>query len=230
MVRTLVFLHGFLGNKEDWDPVISLLSTEYRCIAIDLPGHGKSVNDISLRALEEEIAPYKGSAIIGYSMGGRLALQCAMRSPDHFSHVIALSAHPGLDSEQERKERWKRDQEWIAKLYQPSFLTEWYQQPIFHSLRQKPDLLNAILKKRAGYHPDQMAQVLEIFSLSKQLKIQQFHPRTLLMCGNEDWKYVELYSTLGDKVCVRQMERAGHTLHLEQPKLVAQEIAAWIRM
>eukprot|EP00249_Psilotum_nudum_P024792 c29294_g2_i2 orf=1117-2589(+) len=38
----LIFLHGFLGHGEDWLPVMHALSISYRCISIDLPGHGKT--------------------------------------------------------------------------------------------------------------------------------------------------------------------------------------------
>ena len=40
---TLVFLHGFLGNVDDWTETISYLKENYYCICVDLPGHGHSV-------------------------------------------------------------------------------------------------------------------------------------------------------------------------------------------
>src|SRR4051812_26721949 len=42
--RTVVLLHGFLGAKEVWQPVMADLAKSYRVIAIDLPGHGHTPN------------------------------------------------------------------------------------------------------------------------------------------------------------------------------------------
>ena len=39
---TLLFTHGFMGDADDWDLIISKLTNQYFCISIDLPGHGQS--------------------------------------------------------------------------------------------------------------------------------------------------------------------------------------------
>ena len=38
-----IFLHGFLGDKEDWLPIMRALALTHRCIALDLPGHGRTL-------------------------------------------------------------------------------------------------------------------------------------------------------------------------------------------
>ena len=54
---TLFFLHGFLGSKEDWLPLMRPLSRRFRCIAVDLPGHGESrVLDTHCPSLEPCVA------------------------------------------------------------------------------------------------------------------------------------------------------------------------------
>ncbi len=132
----LVFLHGFLGCKEDWEEMIPHFEDNYRCIAIDVPGHGSSpyCEDI-LSALKAEILHLcsEKPILIGYSMGGRIALQlraCAEK-------LIILSGHPGLKAQKEKEERLKSDQMWSEKLLKipfEEFFAQWYAQPVFQNL------------------------------------------------------------------------------------------------
>src|SRR5689334_17350674 len=87
-----VFLHGFLGNSQDWQEVASkLLAT---CIAFDLPGHGASAFTedffLAFHQATKEFPPFH---LVGYSMGGRLALQFAAKYPEKINKLTLLSAH-----------------------------------------------------------------------------------------------------------------------------------------
>lgn len=233
---TCIFLHGFLGTKEDWYPMWELLSKDHFCIAYDLPGHGHSPNISSnyLQILEDEIRQDsfgKKPVLIGYSLGGRIALQLADKNPSLYSHVIALSAHAGIIEEKERASRLDTDLEWIDKLHRcsmRSFVTEWYQQPLFHSLCKKPDLLDCITKKRHMQEPLRMADVLAMLSLGRQNPIIFFHPRTLFLYGEEDEKYQKYYNTLARNATVRAVEHSGHVVHLENPVACAERILQWL--
>lgn len=86
MEPALVFLHYFGGSAKSWEFVISLLESYYSCIAIDLPGFGntemlaksslKGYADFVRRELMAKgITSY---ILIGHSMGGKIALQCAV--------------------------------------------------------------------------------------------------------------------------------------------------------
>ena len=94
--RPVVFLHGFLGSSLDWLEVLSYLPS-FKSYLIDLPGHGKSAfhPELILPHFEEKID------LVGYSMGGRLALQYAAQNPQKIEKLILLSTHLGLFSEEE---------------------------------------------------------------------------------------------------------------------------------
>lgn len=106
-VPTLLFLHGFLGNGEDWLPLMDALSLTFRCISVDLPGHGhstteESVGDYELEPKkqnedsEDDAWSVQGLAsalsllveklgdenvvLVGYSMGARIALHMALNT------------------------------------------------------------------------------------------------------------------------------------------------------
>ncbi|HWR98007.1 MAG TPA: alpha/beta fold hydrolase, partial [Candidatus Methanoperedens sp.] len=86
----LLLLHGFMGSRRDWDPLVALLSRSHRCIAVDLPGHGEAGAPADetlwtpggcVAALAAILRAAGGGAVAGYSLGGRLALQLAVEHP-----------------------------------------------------------------------------------------------------------------------------------------------------
>ncbi len=85
----LVFLHGFLGNSADWEAVLSYLP-DCPCFGVDLPGHGSSPFSTTF----DFDPPAPKFHLIGYSMGGRLALQYALRYPDRIAGLAIASRTP----------------------------------------------------------------------------------------------------------------------------------------
>jgi len=200
----LVFLHGFLGRPSDWDPVISYLPPCHS-ICMELPGHGDSpfVKTFHLHL------PYQKFHLIGYSMGGRLALQYASQFPEKIASLIILSAHPGLQTLEEKEKKLEEDTKWAKKLLNlpiDEFLSQWYDQPLFQSY--KPDF-----SMRRNHNPKALAAALLHYSLSKQTFYKPSH--ALYLVGEKDQKYRSLYpeATL--------IPGAGHAVHLENPKAVA---------
>jgi 2-succinyl-6-hydroxy-2,4-cyclohexadiene-1-carboxylate synthase len=201
----LIFLHGFLGAPQDWEPVISHLPS-CLCIALELPGHGASpfTSDFAI--------PYEKFHLIGYSMGGRLAMQYARKFPRKIASLAIASAHPGLLKSCEKQARLEQDRRWAKKLLTlpiDQFLSQWYDQPIFHFF--KPDF-----SMRRNHDPKQLAQTLLHYSLGRQSFYQP--EGALYLVGEKDQKYRALYPK------AVQIERAAHMVHLENPKRVAQAI------
>ena len=82
----IIFLHGFLGSGGDWLPLARTLCDDYCCVMVDLPGHGKAsfretppsdgFFEQTVDALAELLrqSAFPPSYLVGYSMGGRIAL------------------------------------------------------------------------------------------------------------------------------------------------------------
>jgi 2-succinyl-6-hydroxy-2,4-cyclohexadiene-1-carboxylate synthase len=204
----LVFLHGFLGNSADWESVCSYLPPCH-CIGVDLPGHGSSPFSPTF----EFDPPAPKFHLIGYSMGGRLAMQYALRFPERIAQLIIASAHPGLLSVVEKEKRKESDAEWARLLLElpiDEFLRRWYDQPLFKNY--KPDFS----MRRKQNIPD-LAEALVHFSLANQLIL---HVKNAIhIVGEKDTKFRALNP---EAIIVLE---SGHVIHLEKPESFAQLIA-----
>ena len=201
--RALIFLHGFLGAKEDFDPLISLLRNRFECIAFDL-------SEVKNKISSFEQKPH----CIGYSMGGRIALQIQ----ECFDTLFLLSAHPGLHSDEEKKERAIEEEKWLKLLETLSFddfLAKWYAQPLFDSLVQKKELFEEMLMRRKNQNPKKLMQLYKEMRLSLSTRQERFSEKIHWICGEEDWKYRALYATIAHKTHI--VPHAGHAVHLENP-------------
>ncbi len=168
----VLFLHGFMGSSGDWQDTIATLDGRCRCLAVDLPGHGDSVGLLreayttegAIRTVLDlldklDIGP---PMIIGYSMGGRLALYLALRHPERCAGLFLESASPGIESAAERRARREADEEWARRLQEDfgTFLADWYRQPPFASLARHEGLVEAMIEARARNDPGELARSL----------------------------------------------------------------------
>lgn len=100
--KVIVFLHYFGGSAASWQWVAGRLSSEYRCIAINLPGFGGAppVTEPSIDSLAnyvlDTLAKLKINQyfLVGHSMGGKIALQVAAASPSSIEKLVLLAPSP----------------------------------------------------------------------------------------------------------------------------------------
>ena len=112
--------HGFTGSSRSWgDPVVHRLVAEgLEPLALDLPGHGaragipstEATLGATLAAIDAETEHLDRFDLVGYSMGGRIALHVALSRPERVRRLVLESASPGLDTEEERVERRASDE------------------------------------------------------------------------------------------------------------------------
>jgi 2-succinyl-6-hydroxy-2,4-cyclohexadiene-1-carboxylate synthase len=213
-----------LGCKEDWEEMIPFFEGSYYCIAVDLPGHGATPYSENITStLREEIRQMGGEKpiLVGYSMGGRLALELM----DEAKSLIVLSGHPGLQTEEEKAERMAIDEQWSEKLLTlplETFLTQWYEQPIFHHVPQ------SILNRRMSQNPRELSLVLRQKSLAHQKRYDDFSCPTLFVCGEYDLKYRQLYVELPKTVEVSVVDGSSHAVHIENAALCSKLILNWL--
>ena len=115
MAPTIVLLHGFTHTGASWQPVIEALGERYRAIAPDIRGHGAAteLQPVTLEAVIGDVAGLTEGpfTLVGYSMGGRIALHVALAlGPARVERLVLIGASPGLADDGQRGERVAADE------------------------------------------------------------------------------------------------------------------------
>lgn len=112
--KTLLFIHGLGSYLKAWNLNIASLKEQYRCVAIDLPGYGKSSTghyDFSMSFFAEQVNQFieklglENVVVIGHSMGGQIATQLALTQPSYLDKLVLL-APAGFEKFSEQEKQW----------------------------------------------------------------------------------------------------------------------------
>ncbi|MCK5124773.1 MAG: 2-succinyl-6-hydroxy-2,4-cyclohexadiene-1-carboxylate synthase [candidate division Zixibacteria bacterium] len=235
--RPILFLHGFMGSGKIWLPVIEQLQDSYYCLALDLPGHGETkanLGNLFFDTLAESLISFiddncnQPPIIIGYSMGGRIALYTAIKYPEKFHSIVLESSSPGIADGFERQKRLLSDRTVSEKFLQTdmrSFLIDWYKQPVFNYLSEKQGLTEKIIDKKSSGNPEFYSKVVIALSPGRQIPLWNKLPflflPVLIIAGEIDQKYCEIGRRMTDALPKSRLEiikNAGHIVHLENRK------------
>ena len=236
----LIFLHGFSGDNREWQPVGERF-TPFSRLYIDLPGHGgsadimvtsfKQLND----ALHDTLCSYNilNYWLVGYSLGGRVAMHFACSQSTGLLGVIVEGGHPGLTSAAERQERQTSDGQWARRFREESLVDvfhDWYQQKVFASLNAEQR--KNLVASRSQNNGLALAAMLQATSLAVQPDLRAalrnapfpFH----YLCGEFDSKFRALAAEVSTDCHV--IDDAGHNAHRERPDGVTQCLARILRL
>lgn len=234
----LMFLHGFLGSSADWSTIIQELKNDYFILVPDLPGHGKTKvhhqkSDYKMSSVAKNLNQYlkqcniQAVQLIGYSMGGRLALYLTVHYPDLIKKLIIVSASAGLKTAEELLLRQKWEKEWIQYLTHYSmseFVSKWYQQPIFHSLHSSKNI-QQIIQRRMKNENHELISSLQHMGTGQQESLWPYLNSIKIpvhmIVGDLDSKYVDLSQHMGN--CIPNsynhiVRNCGHNVYAEKPE------------
>lgn len=242
----VVCLHGFLGAPEDWRLLADGLGSDFGVVALPLPGHGappvKDFDDAVAR-MYEFLRARPPAHLVGYSMGGRLALATALRfacsAPAAMRSVTIISATPGIASEVERAARARDDDRLAEKLERQGlerFVSDWYAQPLFASLADRPALLRELVTRRAQGDAAALAAALRALTVGRQASCWDELPRlaapALWIAGDRDAKYRAIAAHAAS-LCPRARALtvcdAGHLPHVERASFTAERIRVFFQ-
>ena len=227
----LTALHGFTETDESWSEVLQPLGGDLRCPL--LPGHGwrpcPSTTTVPGFAAEIAAQLRPGSDLLGYSMGGRVALQVALDHPSQVGRLVLVSSAAGLSDAAERTRRAKHDSHYAEVLMEDGigpFVSWWESNPVLkpaqpysrdkiHQLRclrlnQSPTgLANALMYLGAGVMPNLWPRLGEL------------RMPVLLIAGACDQRYAQLMREMATHISSARLEiieNSGHAVHREQPQ------------
>ncbi|PSQ96164.1 MAG: 2-succinyl-6-hydroxy-2,4-cyclohexadiene-1-carboxylate synthase [Bacteroidetes bacterium SW_9_63_38] len=244
--RALCFLHGFMGSATDWSPIVEALETEAFCLTVDLPGHGGSLNrpsyEYSMEGTTQALADVLDAVgierctLIGYSMGGRVALYFSVYHPSRVQRLVLESASPGLQTKEARAERRVLDTERAERIQDDlsCFLHDWYRKPLFASLDHH-DLVESMVERRQNNDPEELARALEGLGPGQQpslwTELETVQEPTLVMTGAMDEKYEAITRRTAQRLPNARrvlVSRAGHNVHAERPQAYLAELCRFL--
>ncbi len=236
----VVLLHGFTGSTATWRTLAAGLQDRYYVVLFDLWGHGQSSipSDISAYDMSHQTADLEQAVtalgleqflLIGYSMGGRVALGYASAYPERISGLLLESASPGLAEERERQERRRNDSRLAERLRTEKlerFVDYWQGIPLFDTQRQLPSSVRETLRReRLNQSPEGLANSLEGIGTGSQPSYWKVLATlgfpVLLVTGKLDVKFTKLADEMErffPNVGRKEVEGAGHAVHVEKPR------------
>ena len=234
----IVLLHGFMGFGHDWHQLSErYLAQDFFCVMPTLPGHAQHpppepLNfDVVVDGLHLYLCQLDLDRInlVGYSLGGRLALFFALKYPSFVSRLALEGASPGLADQLARLARSAQDDERAIQLVNDgidAFVDKWYQMDIFSSLRQRPGLLAEMIRRRKRNNATWASTVIRQLSPGRQpplwARLGELPMEVLLLAGALDQKYVTISREMAKyipNVRTKVIAAAGHNIHLEQPAI-----------
>jgi 2-succinyl-6-hydroxy-2,4-cyclohexadiene-1-carboxylate synthase len=226
----VLFIPGFMQRGDAWRPVAELLPERYPSTLLDHAEH-------TLESRLAEIARAgAGAVLVGYSLGGRLALRAALRSPESFAAVVTVGATAGIDEGPLRAARAEADEKlasWIEAAPMEDIVSLWERQPLFAD--QSDALVEA--QRPGRLSQDQRSLALLLRTAGQGVlepvwhELSQLELPVLAIAGARDDGYVRAAKRIASTAPrgrVAIVEEAGHAPHLQQPAAVAALIAGFV--
>lgn len=239
--KKVAWLHGFTGSSSTWEEVISLLPSSMELLTIDLIGHGQTdqPSDPAYYLVEEQIEDlhalfqqleWTHFTLVGYSMGGRLALAYAAKYP--VEALLLESSSPGLASEEERQNRKLSDEllaERIMKEGVISFVGFWEGIPLFQTQKRlSAEKQKMIRMERLAQSAVGLSNSLKGFSTGIQPSywnvLSEMSIPVFLLVGELDLKFCAIAKRMENELPNAKLvvvKDAGHAIHVEKPKIFA---------
>lgn len=235
--KPLVCFHGFSESGSTWD---GIEVPGYRLIRIDSMGHGRSARPMELQPYElpqmlsdlhRVIYAVAGEryALMGYSMGARLALVYALEHPQEVTHLVLESGSVGIEDKVARQERYFADKALGNRIREQDiqwFSETWAKLDIFKTQRSLPaKVQQQIQRRRLLNSPHALAFTLEGSGQGTMPYVgHRLSELTMPVCyisGELDTKYTAIGAQYFDAVH-RIVPKVGHNVHVEAPEMYRQ--------
>lgn len=226
----ILALHGFTGSGEDFEYLKNHYSENVYWDTPDLPPLPLSGLCAFLRERWEKLAG-KPRVLLGYSMGGRIALHLAREiSWAEGDEFVLISASPGIADVRERKARREADEALATQIEAlasaKDFYEKWRKRPLIATQERQPSpWRERLLARRATADFRIWAAHLRLLGTGALPSLwENLHeiasPKTTLVVGEEDEKFSSIAEKMSEKIPRSRIARvpaSGHSPHLENP-------------
>ncbi len=241
----LLCLHGFAGSPATWGAVLAELPWKWQAWCPYLFGHGPEPDLGSPQGFKGEVARLVAGLrergwsedvhLVGYSLGGRLALGMLAEAPEVFGSAILIGAHPGLTDRRERMQRVRADESWaqlLEKEGMDTFVDRWEALPIFADQQTlSPEIQKGQRTWRRSHDPRGLALAMRTLGLGSMPSywsaLSTLGVPTTVMVGALDTKFLSFAEPMVERLRVGRLlvvPEAGHNVVLGQPVAVARAL------
>ena len=237
--KPLVCFHGFSESGSTWN---GIEVSGYRLIRIDSMGHGRSARPMDLgpytlpqmlRDLHRVIYAVAGEryALMGYSMGARMALLYALEYPEEVTHLVLESGSVGIEDEGERQDRYVADQALAERIRAHDitwFSETWAKLEIFKTQQGLPAKIQQQIRgRRLLNSPHALAFTLGGSGQGSMPyvghRLSELIMPVCYISGELDTKYTDIGARYFGDVH-RIVPQVGHNVHVEAPEAYRQII------
>ncbi len=243
----VTLLHGFTQSGRSWREIIATMPAGWRWVVPDLRGHGETrirpgapcTMDACTADLEMlwDHLRIERSHLVGYSMGGRLALHVATRLPERIPSLVTIGAHAGLEEEEAREGRRQGDEALAQRIEQDgleAFVNYWSALPLFAGLeRRGPSFVAQLRVERMSNTTAGLAASLRGMGAGVMVPLwdglKRINVPSTFVAGQLDHGYVASARRLASAVPNGRVEivlRSGHAVHQERPEAFASVLAS----
>ncbi len=227
----VTLLHGFLGSPADWADVLQQLPSGIECDCVPLLQLGcRSIADAASQlALRLEREPC--DLLVGYSMGGRIALELAATRLELVPRLLLLSSSPGIDDAVDgpdaRMKRAREDDQRAAEILRDgldAFVERWYRLPLFASFAAHPSFAATRMRRSQGestFWAHAVAGCSPGRCRSRWDALPALASRTMFAAGTLDERYAAIARRIKASVPALRLEfvaQSGHVLPIEAPQ------------
>jgi 2-succinyl-6-hydroxy-2,4-cyclohexadiene-1-carboxylate synthase len=231
---TVVFIPGFMQPAEAWTEVAERLPQRYPSVLLS---HAEHERESRIAEIAAAAAKVDGDVVLcGYSLGGRLALNAAVREPARYAAVVVLGAAAGIDEPVARRARLEADDKlaaWMETQPIEKIVEIWERQPLFAD--QSERLIEAQRPGRLAQDPASLARLLRTAGQGKMEPIWGRLPMLdlplLALAGARDERYRRASRRIAAEApqgYSAVIEHAGHAAHLQRPGEFADALLAFL--
>ncbi|RMH71563.1 MAG: alpha/beta fold hydrolase [Actinomyces sp.] len=246
----VLVLHGFTGSAGAMAPLCDRLTRGHHLVVPDLAGHGRSSvpsspGEGSVAALAAQVLSVldvfslEAAHLVGYSMGGRVALTVAAAAPHRLRSLVTIGATGGITDPARRAERRRADAARADRLLAEgieAFVDAWMALPLFAGeARLGPGHLRRARERRLAQRVEGLVAALRWAGTGTMAPLDEALARVSVpatfVAGAEDTRFVAEAERLAARVAHGRavaVPDAGHAAHLERPDLVAEVVRSTI--
>jgi pimeloyl-ACP methyl ester carboxylesterase len=248
-IPTLLFVHGFNCALEDWAPQVAYLSPKFKCVVMDLPGHGGSplAGRRTMAALTTAINEVKRQTasgkvvLVGHSLGVRLVMDAYLQSPEDVEGLILVDGrfYDGQPEEISKRLSDLIDEAGFAAFMQRSFARMFVES-------SASEVIAHVLQRAARIDPEFGREIflesilwdstrgratlkrIEVPVLLLQSTDVDADRRMTSLQENSQTQYMQLVAELVRESTVKAVAGAGHFTMLDAADTVNREIEKFV--